>query len=207
MSRAGDDGSCGLSAESPLLVAMEVALFGRAGAGAAAPRLQTLLGVFGPPPAARAGGAGAPQMDAVQRLLTGVFFPPAVALPGGGFAAFAPHRFLGACASKDEALRNVAAYTEAACAEPTRDAPPLRAGGRSGLGGALGVTLKPIEWSLIALCCARHTKELPPGEPATLPASYVSRGALVLPRSKPPAEAIFSHFDDAKKAFVMFRLT
>ena len=196
---------------------MEIALLGRAGAGAAAPRLQALLGIFAPPPAARAGGAGALagagplQMDAVQMLLTSVFFPPAVALPGGVFAAFVPHRFLGTFASKDEALRDVAAYTEAACAEPSRDTPPLRAGGRSGLDGALGAAgafrglpaLKPIEWSLIAICCARHTKELPPGEPATLPASYV-RGPLVLPRSKLPAEGVFSHNDEEKEAFIRY---
>ena len=150
-----------------------------------------------------------------MQQLNVVFFPPAVALPGGVFAAFVPHCFLDTFGSKDEALRDVAAYTEAVCAEPSRDTPPLRAGGRSGLGGEFGYAdaagafrglsaLKPIEWSLAAICFARHTKELPPGEPATVPASYyLNRGALVLPRSKVPAEAIFSE----KKAFVMFRFS
>jgi hypothetical protein len=43
--------------------------------------------------------------------------------------------------------------------------------------------------------------------PATLPASYIVPGKLTLPRRMPPPEAIFSYFDEAKGAFVMFRMS
>jgi hypothetical protein len=205
----GGDASCGLSADSALLIAMEVALLGRAGAGPAAPRLQTLQGIFPP----HRGAGGLPQMDAVGSLLTSVFFPPVVTLPGGTFGAFMPHRFLGSFATKNAALFDVLAYTEAAVQKrPMHAAPPLRADGRSSAavfaGMANGLTLlKPIEWSLIAICVARHKEELPSGVPATLPASYIVPGKLTLPRRMPPPEAIFSYFDEAKGAFLMFRMT
>jgi hypothetical protein len=155
----GGDASCGLSADSSLLIAMEVALLGRAGAGPAASRLQTLQGIFPP----HRGAGGLPQMDAVGSLLTSVFFPPVVTLPGGTFGAFMPHRFLGSFATKNAALFDVLAYTEAAVQKrPMHAAPPLRADGRSSAavfaGMANGLTLlKPIEWSLIATA-SRATK-------------------------------------------------
>ena len=77
------------------------------------------------------------------------------------------------CATKNAALFDVPAYAEAAVQKrPTHAAPPLRADGRSGAAVFAGMTngltlLKPIEWSLIAICVARRKEELPSGVPAT----------------------------------------